>query len=78
MARMPETLTPEEALRGFTLWAAFAAYDEWESGRIVRGMRADLTVMTIDPLAVAPAHADQLLQGQIAMTIVGGRVVYEH
>jgi predicted amidohydrolase YtcJ len=73
-----QVMTAEEALRGFTSWAAYAGYDEWESGRIARGMRADLTVMTIDPLAVTQANADQLLQGKIAMTIVGGRVVFEH
>ena len=73
-----QVMTAEEALRGFTSWAAYAGYDEWESGRIAPGMRADLTVMTIDPLAETWATADHLLQGKIAMTIVGGRVIYEH
>ena len=71
-----ETLTPEEALRGFTSWASYAAYDEGETGRIAPSMRADLTVLTVDPLAVTPATADQLLAGSVAMTIVDGRVVF--
>ncbi len=50
-----ETLTPYEALRGFTADAARAAFDEDRIGTLAAGYRADLTVLDGDPLGVAPS-----------------------
>jgi predicted amidohydrolase YtcJ len=71
-----ERLTPEEALRGYTTWAAFAAFEENEAGQIAVGRRADLTIMDLDPLAVGESDPGRLLEGKILWTIVSGTIVH--
>jgi predicted amidohydrolase YtcJ len=51
-----EALTPEEALRGFTLDAAFAGFDEKELGSLSPGKRADFVILPEDPLTCPPQH----------------------
>ena len=46
-----QALTPLEALRGFTVDAAWAAFMEGEVGRLAPGMRADFVLLDADPLA---------------------------
>jgi len=68
-------MTPEEALRGYTTWAAYAAFVEDQTGVLAVGRWADLTAMDIDPLNVGEKEPARLLTGKITMTIVAGRVV---
>ncbi len=72
-----QRMTPEEAIRGYTTWAARSAFLEGSAGTLVPGLWADITVMDIDPLVIGENNRDRLLEGRILMTIVGGRVVYE-
>lgn len=72
--RASERLTAEEALRGFTSWAAYAELSDRRDGVIAPGMRADLTVMDIDPLTIDPS---QLLDGHISMTIGAGKILFQ-
>ena len=67
-----ERLTIEEALRGYTTWAAYAAFAENDSGILAPGRLADLTVIDIDPLVVGSNAPENLLKGSIKMTIAGG------
>lgn len=63
-----ERLTRLEALLGFTAWAADAAgVPQW--GRLNVGSRADLTVLSVDPLTCPPAD---LLRAEVAWTMVDG------
>jgi predicted amidohydrolase YtcJ len=70
-----QRLTIEEALRGWTTWAAYAGFREREAGLIAAGRPANLTVMTIDPLRTGESDPARLLDGKIVMTIIEGRVV---
>ena len=72
-----ERLTPEEALRGYTTWPAFAGFAETQTGVLANGRWADITVMDADPLVAGSDAPERLLKGSIMMTIVGGRVVYD-
>ena len=72
-----QRLSAEEAIRGYTRWAAYSAFLEETAGAIVPGFWADLTVTDIDPLVLAEADPDALLDGKILMTVVDGTVVYE-
>ena len=72
-----EAMTPEEALRGYTNWSAFAAGWEDRTGVLTPGMWADITVMDLDPLAVGESDPGSLLDGKILATIVGGTVVFD-
>jgi predicted amidohydrolase YtcJ len=72
-----QRVTPEEALRGYTSWAAYAGFVEDRTGTLAPGKWADITVMDLDPLEVGESDPGRLLQGKILMTIVGGRIVYQ-
>lgn len=72
-----QNMTPEEALRGYTLWGAYSAFMENETGILAPGRWADITVMSIDPLVVGESDPGKLLEGKIVATIVGGKIVYE-
>jgi predicted amidohydrolase YtcJ len=72
-----ERLTPEEAVRGYTTWNAYAAFWEKESGELAPGRWADITVMDKDPLALGTTDPGKLLGGKIVATIVGGKLAYE-
>jgi predicted amidohydrolase YtcJ len=69
-----QVLTREEALKGFTLDAAYAGFQEDELGTIAAGKRADFVVLGRDPMT---APADELLGTEVLMTVVGGEVVYD-
>ncbi len=71
--RAGEKLSGEDALRGFTTGAAFAAFEESELGTLKPGMDADFTVLSVDPVEVPPT---ELLSAKVLMTVVGGRVVF--
>ena len=72
-----QALTPEEAIRGYTTWGAWAEFLDGVTGVIRVGMRGDLTVMSLDPFQVGTNDPGHLLDGQILATVVGGEVVYE-
>jgi predicted amidohydrolase YtcJ len=68
-----QNLTVEEAVRGFTLDAAYAEFAETSRGSIKVGKLADFTVLDKDIFTVAPRD---ILKTRLTHTIVGGRVVY--
>ncbi|MGB5626327.1 MAG: amidohydrolase [Woeseiaceae bacterium] len=72
-----QRMTADEAVRGYTTWSAYASFREDETGVIEAGRWADLTVMSVDPFALADQSPGDILNGQIVMTIVNGKVVYE-
>ena len=69
-----QKVTPQEALKMFTAWAAEAAYEEGGLGTIEVGKRADFTVLDRDILTAAP---QDILTAKPIMTIVDGAVVFE-
>lgn len=69
-----QKITVEEALRAYTLDAAYAGFAEDRLGTLEPGKLADIVVVdrdlfTIDPGAIRDAA--------VVLTVVGGRVVYE-
>jgi predicted amidohydrolase YtcJ len=72
---MPEErLTREEALRGFTLDAAWSLFLEPEVGSLEVGKRADLVVFAQDPMTVPER---EIPRAAVDYTVVDGQVVYE-
>ncbi len=69
-----QKVTREEALKMFTLWPAFAAFQEKDKGTIEPGKLADLTVLSADIMKI-PAPA--ILQAKCVLTIVGGEIVHD-
>ncbi len=70
-----QRISIEEAVRAYTSHAAYFQFDEQRRGTIEPGKRADFVVLSHDLLAMRP---EDLLEAQILMTMVGGRVVYEN
>ena len=68
-----EALTLKEAIRGFTLDAAHAAFEEGTRGTIEVGKLADLTIVEGDLYAMP---ASELFKAKVRYTVVGGEVVY--
>jgi predicted amidohydrolase YtcJ len=58
----------------FTLWPAFASFEEKERGTIDVGKVADFTVLSADIMEIPEA---EILKTQCVMTVIGGDVVWE-
>lgn len=69
-----EQVTVDEALRMYTVNAAYASFDENVKGSIEEGKLADLTVVSRDPRTVPP---DRIAEIEVKMTVVGGEIVYK-
>jgi predicted amidohydrolase YtcJ len=69
-----EKMTREQALRSYTLDAAYGAFEEGIKGSIEPGKLADFTVFSTDIMKIPDT---EILQSRVTMTIVGGKVVFE-
>ncbi len=72
-----QNVSIEEAIRGYTNWAAYSAFQESVTGVLKPGHWGDVTVMNIDPFTLATANPKQILQGKILVTVVDGKIVYQ-
>ncbi len=68
-----QRMTREEAIRGYTIWAAKAAFWENVLGSIEVGKLADIVVLDSDILECTPK---EILSTEVLYTIVNGEVVY--
>ncbi|WP_162224418.1 amidohydrolase [Halorussus amylolyticus] len=68
-----QRLSVTEALRAYTLGAAYAGFDEDRLGTIETGKRADFTVLERSPWE----HPDDIENIDVALTVVDGDVVYD-
>jgi predicted amidohydrolase YtcJ len=68
-----ERLSVEEALRMYTVNAAYACFGEDGFGRIEVGMFGDLVVLSDDLFSVS---SEKIRDVWVEMTVVGGRVVF--
>ncbi|MBN1938442.1 MAG: amidohydrolase [Candidatus Aminicenantes bacterium] len=69
-----QAMTREEALKSYTLNAAFAAFEENIKGSLSVGKLADVTVLTKD---IMTCPEDEIPSAEVAYTIVGGKVLYK-
>jgi len=67
-------LTPEEALRGMTIWAAKANFEEQEKGSLEKGKLADFVILDHDILKTTPQN---ILKTKVLKTYLNGEKVYE-
>jgi len=69
-----ESLTVEEALKTYTLNAAYASFDEALKGTIEVGKFADITILSENIFEIPP---ERIKDVEVEMTIVGGKIVYK-
>ncbi len=68
-----QRVTRAEALKMFTLWPAYAAFQEKERGSIEPGKVADLTVLSDDIMEIPEP---EILKARAVMTIIGGDIAW--
>jgi predicted amidohydrolase YtcJ len=68
-----QRISPEEALRVYTLGGAYASFEEDIKGSIEIGKLADVVVLSDDPRKVDPQSIKDI---RVMMTIVGGKISY--
>jgi predicted amidohydrolase YtcJ len=66
-------MTRSEALKSFTLWGAYAGFQEKDKGSIEPGKWADMVVLSKDIMTVEPR---EILDTSVEMTMIGGSIVY--
>jgi predicted amidohydrolase YtcJ len=69
-----QRMSRAEALKTYTINAAYAGFDEAIKGSLVVGKLADITVFSRNIMTVPE---DQILAARVVYTIVGGKVQYE-
>jgi len=69
-----QKMTRMEALKSYTLDAAYAAFEEKDKGSLSPGKFADITVLSKDLLTVPD---DEILKTEVLYTIVGGKVRFK-
>lgn len=68
-----EKITRQEALKMFTIWPAYAAFQEDLTGSIEVGKAADFTVFETDIMTAAP---EDILTTKVSRTIVAGKQIF--
>jgi predicted amidohydrolase YtcJ len=69
-----QRMTRDEALRSYTIDAAYAAFEEDRTGSLAPGKLADLVVLSRDILTVPE---EQILDARVELTVLGGKVRFE-
>src|SRR5438874_7026269 len=68
-----QAVSREQALRMFTINAAYAAFEENDKGSIEVGKLADFTVLSADIMKIP---APEILKTRCEMTVIGGEIVF--
>lgn len=69
-----EAVTRAQALKMFTAWPAYAAFEEKLRGSIETGKLADLTILSADIMTIPEL---EILKTRCVMTVINGEIVYE-
>jgi predicted amidohydrolase YtcJ len=69
-----QKMTREQALRSYTLDAAYGAFLEEQTGSIEVGKWADLAIIDRDFMTI---DEDEILETKVLMTMIGGEIVFD-
>lgn len=69
-----EALTREQALRGMTIWAAIANFQDEQVGSLEVGKKADIVILDRDWMH---CEASIIPETKVILTMINGEVVYE-
>ena len=69
-----QKISVDEALRAYTIDAAYASFEESVKGSIEPGKRADLVLIDRDLTTIPPV---EIRNARVLMTVVDGKVVFE-
>ncbi len=69
-----QAVSREQALKMFTLWPAYVAFEENDKGSIEVGKLADFTVLSADIMKLPES---EILNTRAEMTVTGGEILYQ-
>jgi len=69
-----QKVTPQEALKMFTIWPAYAAFQEDVTGSIEVGKKADISIFDTDFMT---AEGPDILKAKPVLTMVDGRLAFD-
>ena len=69
-----QAVSREQALKMFTIWPAYAAFEENDKGSIEVGKLADFTVLSNDIMKIPEP---EILKTRCVMTVIGGETAFE-
>jgi predicted amidohydrolase YtcJ len=69
-----QKISVEEALRGYTIDAAYASFAEGDTGSLSRGKLADFALLDRDITRIDPA---EIREARVELTVVGGQIVHD-
>ena len=67
-------MTRQQALRSYTLDAAYAAFEEHLKGSLAPGKLADITILSAD---IMTCGEEDIGPAQVVSTIIGGKVLFQ-
>lgn len=70
-----EKMTREQALRSYTLDAAYGAFEEKLKGSLEVGKRADITIFSEDLMTMPE---DKILSTNVSLVLVNGKIAYQN
>ena len=69
-----QKISLEEAIKGYTLNAAYSEFAEKIKGSIEEGKLADLVALDRNIFEIKP---EEIKEARVTMTILGGRIIYQ-
>jgi predicted amidohydrolase YtcJ len=69
-----QAVSREQALKMFTIWPAYAAFEENDKGSIEAGKLADFTVLSND---IMTTPEPEILKTRCELTVIGGEVAFD-
>ncbi len=72
--RRDQKVTPQEALKMFTVWPAYAAFQDTLTGTIEVGKAADITIFETD---IMTASGEDMQTAKPVLTMVDGRLAFD-
>ena len=72
---LEQAVSREQALKMFTIWPAYAAFEENDKGSIEPGKLADFTVLSQDIMKIPER---EILKTRSEITVIGGEILYVH
>ncbi len=74
---MENAVSPMDALKGYTIWAARAVFADDVRGSLEPGKYADFTVLDRDIIETAETAPHDILKIKVLKTVIGGKAEYE-
>ncbi|MBN1636655.1 MAG: amidohydrolase [Deltaproteobacteria bacterium] len=69
-----QAITAAEAVRMFTIDAAYAQFEDSIKGSLSPGKRADMVILSANPISIEP---EKIRNIKVLQTIIGGNAVYQ-